>query len=550
MRPLLISLLLLAGSLHHLPVLAGQGRFQPATAGGLEAGYDSLLTALARTIPLSAGYDTARTREIARFKKALQPGRPLPVIFDAEEKIYELYRTFNYDSAYSYATRLTTIAREMQDAPHLVAAQLKLSFILLSAGLYKETYDSLHSLTSRPIPDTLKGEYYTLWGRYYYDLAGYANDPYHSVEYDKKGNQYLDSALAFYAQAPASFEYIYYSGLRNFKQNRTAEAASFFEKLLATPTLTDHQLALTASTLSAIYLQQGDRDKAVDLLIRATLADIRSSTKETVAIFHLAELLYKKGDLKHAVMCIESAIANAEFYGARQRKIQASSILPLIEGERINGIEAQKSLLIKYAILVTLLVLALIVLAWIILRQVQQLKKTQQALSEANDRQQVINRQLEESNKIKEEYIGYFFNMDSEFYNKLDKIKTTIEHKLQERRYDDIKFFLNKIDARKEKEELLLTFDKIFLKLFPNFVTEVNALLRDEEKIRLKEGELLTTDLRIFALMRMGVADPEKIALILEYSVKTIYSYKSRIKNKAILPGDAFEEKVMQIKTL
>nr|WP_315819339.1 DUF6377 domain-containing protein [Paraflavitalea speifideiaquila] len=194
----------------------------------------------------------------------------------------------------------------------------------------------------------------------------------------------------------------------------------------------------------------------------------------------------------------------------------------------------------------------------------KKLKLTQQALTAANATQQLINQQLqdsnsrleevneklEEANKIKEEYIGYFFNMDSEFYNKLDKIKTTIEQKLQERRYEDIKFFLNKIDARKEKEELLLSFDKIFLKLFPNFVQEVNELLRQEEKIGLRDGELLNTDLRIFALMRMGVADPEKIARILEYSVKTIYSYKSRIKNKALIPGDEFEDRIMQIKTL
>jgi hypothetical protein len=138
--------------------------------------------------------------------------------------------------------------------------------------------------------------------------------------------------------------------------------------------------------------------------------------------------------------------------------------------------------------------------------------------------------------------------VDSEFYTKLAKLKNTIEQKLQERRYDDIRFFLNKIDTRREKEELLLSFDRIFVKLFPNFVHEVNALLREDERIVLKDGELLTTDLRIFALMRMGVTDPEKIARIMEYSVKTIYSYKSRIKNKAIVPGDAFEEKVMQIK--
>ena len=535
-------------------------------AAGLTTAFantDPLLTELSNTLPLSAAYDSARIKEINQLKESLVlTGKDLPVIFGRYEKIYEAYKLFNYDSAYSYAIRLVQVADDMQDAPHQVAAQMDLSFILLSAGLYKETYDSLHSLANRRVPDSLKGEYYSLWGRYYYDLAGYANDNYHSADYDARADRYLDSALTYYT--PASFEFNYYSGLKDFKQNEAREATSFFEKLLANPSLTYHQVALTASTLSAIYLQEGDRDKAIDLLIQATIADIKASTKETVAIFHLAELLYKRGDLKHAVQCIESAIANAEFYDARQRKIQASSILPLIEGERINGIEAQKSLLVKYAILVTLLVLALMALAWIILRQVKKLKQAQQALTEANARQQVINHQLEDSNlrlgevnekleeanKIKEEYIGYFFNMDSAFYSKLDKIKTNIEQKLQERRYEEIRFILNKIDARKEKEELLLSFDTIFLKLFPHFVDAVNALLREEERVRLKEGELLTTDLRILALMRMGVADPEKIAVILEYSVKTIYSYRSRIKNKAAIPGDEFEERIMRIKTL
>jgi hypothetical protein len=195
---------------------------------------------------------------------------------------------------------------------------------------------------------------------------------------------------------------------------------------------------------------------------------------------------------------------------------------------------------------------------------VKKLKQAQLALQEANAAQQAanlqlqesnrqlaeLNEKLEEANKIKEEYIGYFFNMDSEFYNKLGRIKSTIEQKLQEKQYEDIRFFLNKIDARKEKEGLLLSFDRIFLKLFPNFVQQVNDLLRPGEQIVLKEGELLNTDLRIFALMRLGVADTEKIASVLEYSVKTIYSYKSRIKNKAIVPGDAFEDRIMEIKAI
>ncbi|MDF2186794.1 DUF6377 domain-containing protein [Paraflavitalea sp. CAU 1676] len=527
------------------------------------ANNDSLLTELDNTIRLTASFDAARIKEIDQMRQSLGAAGQAPAeVFARHEKIYEAYKIFNYDSAYSYAMKLVRIAADMNDAGYRVAATMKLSFILLSTGLYKETHDSLASLSRQVIPDSLKGDYYALWGRYYYDLAGYANDKYHSVDYDVHGNHFLDSALAWYQ--PGSFEHDYYYGLKYFKQSDRAEAARFLGQLMARPDLTQHQLALTASTLSAVYQQIGDIDQSIDLLVRATVADIKSSTKETVAIFHLAELLYKKGDLRHAALCIESAIANAAFYGARQRKVQVSSILPLIESERINGMEKQRSLLIRYATVVTLLVLALVVLTWIILRQVKKLKQTQEALRAANVAQQAINQQLQESNrqlaevnekleeanKIKEEYIGYFFNMDSEFYSKIDKIKTTIEQKLQDKRYEDIRFFLNKIDARKEKNELLLSFDKIFLKLFPHFVQEVNTLLRPEEKIVLRDGELLNTDLRIFALMRMGVADPEKIASILEYSVKTIYSYKSRVKNKALVPGDEFEERIMQFKTL
>ncbi|RFM27065.1 tetratricopeptide repeat protein [Deminuibacter soli] len=533
------------------------------TPGAYANTNDSLLTRLAATIHAAPQYDAARVKEIQQLTQALQSDHVTDTtIFSSYEKIYEAYKVFNYDSAYTYARRLIQLSRHIGGNNYTAAAKLKLSFILLSAGLYKETYDSLLALSRQPVPDALKGEYYTLWGRYYYDLAGYANDNYHSVNYDIEGSKYLDSALHYYI--PGSFEAIYYNGLLNLKRGKTSEASHYLEQLMQQPGLTAHQLALTASTLSAIYQGKGDMDNAISLLIRATVADIESSTKETVAIFHLSELLYKKGDLKHAVMCIESAISNAEFYGARQRKVQASSILPLIEGARISGIEAQKNRLANYAILVTLLVVALVVLAFVVLRQVKKLQLAQQALKAANTLQQqaneqlgqanrqlaLVNDELEDANKIKQEYIGYFFNMDSEFYGKLDKIKMTIEQKLHERKYEDIRFVLNKIDARKEKEELLLSFDKIFLKLFPDFVAEVNSLLRDDERIVLKDGELMSTDLRIFALMRMGVTDPEKIAQILEYSVKTIYSYKSRIKNKATMPGDVFEEKIMQVKSV
>jgi DNA-binding NarL/FixJ family response regulator len=125
-----------------------------------------------------------------------------------------------------------------------------------------------------------------------------------------------------------------------------------------------------------------------------------------------------------------------------------------------------------------------------------------------------------------------------------------VDQKISDRRFDEIKFLVNNINLKQEKEELLKNFDKVFLKLFPDFVAEFNSLFKKEDQIKLKDNELLTTDLRIFALMRMGIHDNEKIAQILEYSVNTVYTYKTKIKNKSIVPNDEFEQRIMEIKTM
>jgi Domain of unknown function (DUF6377) len=526
------------------------------------AGSDSLRIQLNKAIENSAGYDSAKIKIIDSLRMVLKKSgdASLKIQYDIQQRLYEEYRIFKYDSAFRYARNLQELAYRINDSGLIAGAKLKLCFILLSAGLYKEAFDSLSSVIVKDKPAAFKAEYYTLMGRYYYDLAGYDDDHYHSVDYDIIGSRFLDSALLYYPEG--SFEKTYYTGLKNLKQYKTGEALPFFEKLIADPNLTDHQLALTASTMSGIYLANNQPGKTIDLLTRAAESDIKSSTKETFAIFNLAALLYKNGDVKQASVYIETAIADAAFYGARQRKVQMSSLLPLIEGQRINSVEAQKNILIKYALVVTGLVLLLVGLSVIILKQNKRIKASKEQISLAHIRQQEINQKLEEinwrleevnekleeSNKIKEEYIGYFFNMDSEFFTKLEKLKRNLEQKVADRKLDDIKFIVNNIDPRREKEALLTNFDKVFLKLFPNFPEVFNSLFHPDDQILIKDN-ILTNDHRIYALIRMGITDSEKIAQILDYSVKTIYAYKTRIKNKSISPK-TFEERIMEIKTV
>lgn len=517
-------------------------------------GTSALLNELNATIASSAKYDSAKVTEIAGLKKQLDTVSSNEVRFAINLQLYNDYRIFKYDSAFAYAKKLQFLAADLHDQEKITSAKLKMAFILLSSGMFKETLDTLSTVNIQLKSTAAKAEYYTLMGRYYYDLAGYIADPHYSPDYDVKGNRYIDSALQYYPHE--TFEYNYYTGLRNYKSGNIATATTSFERLLAT-NLPFHQYAVTASTLSGIYFENSQPDKAIDLLIKAAIADIKSSTKETVAVFNLAQLLYKKGDVKMASLFIESAVTNADFYGARQRKVQMSTIVSLIDAEKINNVETQRRILLQYAGIVTLFVILLATSVVIILKQMKKLKQAQKVITEAHRMQQEINakledanKKLEEANKIKEEYIGYFFNMDSDFFSKLERLKKSLEQKIAEKKHDEVKYIVGNINPKKEREDLLKDFDKVFLKLFPNFVNVYNSMFKEEDKIILRDNELLNTDLRIFALIRMGIHDNEKIAQILQYSVNTIYAYKTKIRNKSLVPNDEFEAKIMSINTV
>jgi Domain of unknown function (DUF6377) len=505
----------------------------------------SLLGQLDSTIAATPRYDTEKVRNIEALK-ARGGGSQTP-LFTQYLSLYQEYYIFNYDSAYTYARRMQETAARQHNDSLSAYAKIKLGFILLSSGMFKEVFDSLETINLRALNKAQKAEYLTLMARCYYDLADYDHDQFYAPQYGIRGNQYLDSSLLLYPTG--SFEYIYYRGLKNVRSHNDGEAVTDLRQLLEKQDLSLHELALVTSTLSDVYIRNGKTDSAISLLIRAAVSDIKSSTKETSAIFNLASLLFRRGELQRASVYIQKAVSDALFYGARQRKVQLSTILPLIEGENLNTVENEKKNLVTYAIIITASFLLLIFLIIVIIRQVNKLQSAKKAITKAHTEQQIVNFRLQESNKIKEEYIGYFFNGNSEFYTRIEKFKKSVESKIADRKLDEISFFVNNLNVKKEREELLKNFDQIFLRLFPNFIESFNRLLKEEDQVRLKEGEFLNTHLRIFALIRLGIHDPEKIAGILQYSVNTINTYKTKIKNKSVVPNEEFEHRIMEIST-
>ena len=540
----------------------------PVTAVA-RSGSDTLMKALNHAIQQADTYDRQKLQRIDRIKTLYREAKTLPQQYAATLQLYEEYKVYKFDSAFTYASNLENMAAAMNDSIKIAASRNKLAFILLSAGKFKEAFEYLQAVHPAQQTDSIKGEYYLLMGRYYNDLADYNNDNNYTAKYQVIANNYFDSALVY---IPAdSFESLYYAGLKSLKRDSLDKAFTLFRTLLDRPSLTDHQLAIVSSTLSFIYALHKDRAGAINSQVRAAMADIRSSTKETFATFNLAQLLYEEGDFEQASIYIEKAIDDATFYGARQRKMQVSAMLPIIQGARISYIERQRRLWLTYALIATLVLIILGLLIVVIYKQFNKLKRAEKTISDArnnleqanlqlhrvnetlkslNTELQDVNARLREANKIKEEYIGYFFNISSVFFEKIVRFKNLIDQKIADRKPDELRMVLNNINMRNEREDLLKSFDKVFLKLFPTFVEEFNKLFNEEDQIVLRNDELLNNELRIYALMRMGITENEKIAQILEYSVKTIYAYKTKIRNRTIVPKDEFDKRVMAVKSI
>ncbi len=510
---------------------------------------DSLIHVLIRAIENKDESVKARLHRIEKLKDdlSMMGDASLERQFTIYNAIYHEYKTFIYDSAFAYAEKLIQTSYKLRDNSRVGYARVQLGFILISSGMFKETFDSLAVASVKFMDDSTKVQYYSLMARAYYDLGTYNNDNYYLNEYAGLANKYMDSARN--QSRPDSYDYLYLSALQNLKNMRLKEAMANLNQVLVKFSLTPQKRAVNCHNLSFIYDALGDTDKAIEYMVYAALADLEVATKETAAMFTLAKLLYENGDVNNAYTFIEQAMDDALYYGARQRKVEIGSLLPVIAAKRLNSSEVQRKLWITYASVVTVLSVLVFVFVIVIVRQLKKLKAAEIRITVANDSLHAINKNLREANAIKDEYIGYYFNINSEYINKIEEFKKAVDHKLVNRKFDDIKFIVNNIDLKREREALYFSFDKVFLKLFPDFVTVFNSYFEEKDRIILKDNQLLNTELRIFALIRMGINDTEKIAKILNYSVNTIYAYKTRLKSKSRIPNEEFEQKIMEIKT-
>ena len=511
---------------------------------------DSILTQLKLELSKKKVYDDQKEHRISTLKAKLEGISKTNYIaqYDICGRLYEEYKVYQFDSAYVYTQKLISISKSIKDLPKENESRIKVSFLLLSSGMFKETFECLNQINTRVLNDSSKLEYYSIKSRAYSDLAEYNSDKNYAPFDNIEAIKYIDSAINL--AKPNSFEKLYHQGNRQVIAGQIQEPSPYFISLLTHYQISEHHRAMVATGLSFFYNRPEQNDERVYLMAVGAINDIRSSTKETLAIFKLGQQLYKNGNIQDAYTFTQQAMDDADFYGARLREIKIGAVLPVIAAQINISTEKEKDKFLVYLLSIAVVAILISLVSFIVFNQLKRLKVKEKIIEEKNVQLEKINDKLIEDTHIKEEYIGYFFNVISGYILKLEKLKRNVERKVSIKKYDDILLSVNEINIKKERETLFYTFDHIFLKIFPNFINTFNSLFKKEDQIWPKDHEVLNTDLRIFALMRLGISDNETIANILEYSVNTIYVYKMRIKAKALVPSDQFDHKIMDIKAV
>ncbi|RFZ84144.1 hypothetical protein DYU05_00460 [Mucilaginibacter terrenus] len=502
---------------------------------------DSLLKVLRSEVAKIKTYDWQKDKEIAALRLKLNSHKSsgLEDRYNAVLGLFEAFKDYRFDSTFYYAQQLVSISRQLNDSRRLAENRLRLGRTLISSGMFKETFDCLREINPAVLDRELKKSYYILYSWAWSDLSKYNADRFYAPEDRGKKFRYLDSAIALTDNG--SFEQLILKAQQD--PGEGPHPSRFYIELM-NRRLSEHEKAMVVTGLSRY--RKGD--EKVSLLAIAAINDIRTSTYRAQAMLDLGNTLLEQGKVNDAYTFLQLAMEQANKFGARMQRYQVARLLSVVSAERdmMAQRERQRFLIVLSSVIVITIIIGLV--GFIVFVQLKKVRAGELVIRENNRLLAQQNTKLWEEGRIKEEYIGFFFGELSRHIVKLDKLKNNLQRKVKSGSVDEALRQLDKVDIHAERRELFHTFDQIFLKLFPDFVEAVNAMLPEEDQLKPKTAGTLTTQLRIFALMRLGISNNEMIAAILEYTVSTVYTYRFRLRSKALIPADEFEQRIMGIK--
>jgi DNA-binding CsgD family transcriptional regulator len=516
-----------------------------------------LLLQLDKEIAFKHVYEQQKEGEIEDLKRLLDlaPLQPLQE-YDILDKLAQKYRKYIIDSAIYYTRKSGDIAVAMNRPDLAAESSLYLSRLYTTAGMYIEAKNILLTLDRQRLPSALLPLYFET----YSDFYGYYGQSNNQLINIQLNIAYRDSLLA--ALDTASLSYKIHNAVKMVHNWQLAEAKQRLSALFNQVPEGSADYALISYLLGLVYTRENNIEQQRLYYALSAIVDIRNATKDHAALQSLALSFYESGDVNRAYAYIKSVMEDIAFGNIRFRAIELASFYSAINTSYLMKEVRQKKELQDYLLLISLLLFFLIVAGFYVYRQMRKVSKIKKELSETNlklaelnkntrhinNQLQKVNAQLFETNHIKEEYIAQFFDICSGYINKLEDYRKLLYKKAGNKQYEELfKILKSTTLVDEEREKLYETFDTIFLNLYPSFVDDFNSLLIPEEKVVLKPGERLNTELRIFALIRLGITDSIRIAGFLKYSLSTIYNYRTSARNNAVVSRDEFEEMVMNI---
>ena len=516
-----------------------------------------------------------KEERIKQLKMQYSRVKDVKELYAMNRMVYLEYRVYDADSALHYINKNIQLAQQTNNRTWEVVSLLEQSFVLTSSGLLTEALKAVSDIQPEELPQNLRSEYFGRLCTLYSRLRDYSSENSQlSEHYNNLQKAFRDSVYL-----TATPDELRYWNCRAWLYLGTPEiepVKQAFEENKQTLSNDSRKYSIATYNLSAIYRSENNESKYLENLILSAMADIRSVNGDIGSLQEIAEYLFKHGEIDRAYNYILYCSQKAMLFHNRVRIVKMSHLQNQIYKAYQEQSRTQQKRLQASLIAVSFLFLVLIGAFLFIRKQMRRLKEanlkldsTNQKLSvnmdalstahqrleevnmqlkDLNTQLQEVNDQLRESNYVKEEYIGYVFNICSTYISKLEEFRKNINRKLKVGQIEDVKAMTDSsATASNELKEFYQNFDTIFLHLYPDFVGDFNALLLPEERIELKEGELLNTELRIHALIRLGITDSVKIADFLHCSAQTVYNTRLRTRNKSIIPKEDFINAVKKL---
>ena len=494
--------------------------------------------------------------------------------FDAEDdktrllfldSIYRAYSAYRYDSAYAYMKRGLELAQRRNDTYYITLNQINQASILSVRGFYGKAEALLQKLNPDTMPHKLKLYYYFTYAWLYNYWESYAKNSDYAEEFHAQKKHYMNLLLKNFDEANKKTAYYQYlMGENIYLEDPTSkEVLNHYLKAIKMTPAKSRLHAMSAYGAARYYKQMGQFDLYEKYLVEASVSDGLCQLKETVALQKLAYYLFKKDEnnSKRATKYIQHTMEDAQFFNNRLRMMEISNILPVIAAANQQAAERSRTRILTGFIAVSAALIIILILSFVNNRQKNKLKKNKQEIEEQNKKQiemnsqlsemnsqlTELNQQLIETNIKRETYMRLFMDISAAYISKLSDYRKLVSRKIKANQTADLLKSLNTRKMEEEEAQMFYNrFDKAFTELYPGFVTELNKLLMPECQLEVPTTHSLTTEIRIFALMRLGVTDSQEIATLLHYSTQTIYNYKSGMRAKAI-NRDTFESDINRL---